>query len=281
MNRNDSIYQYWERMAQQHGTECRATIPDHYLKILELESIYKHLSDNVKILDAGCGNGYSALQIKKRFRCEITAVDFSETMIKTAKSEQALLGIDDGLRFDLQDILSLGEPDEYYDIAITERSIINLESWEKQRLAIREIWRVLRPNGLYIMAEAFEEPLANLNKVRESLGLSPIQTKWHNIYLSEVRVREYVQDMFDILTVDNYSSTYYLLTRAVSPKIGEIEGRATTYTDPINQVAAQLPKTGDFGPQKIIVFKKTSDSDSSTALFGKGIKAQYPYGMQL
>lgn len=86
--------------------------------------------------------------------------------------------------------------------------------------------------------------------------MSPIKTKWHNIYLSEGKVCEYVQDMFCVLAIDNYSSTYYLLTRAVSPKIGEIEGRSTTYTDPINQVAAQLPSIGDFGPQKTIVLQK-------------------------
>ncbi len=253
LNKEDEILNHWNDMATSHGVSFSATIPDKYLKDIEIISIEKHLEDGMRILDLGCGNGYSCFLIRKHFDVRLKGIDYSNRMISLAKSVQPNLP---GVEFCVGNAMELSDRNDCYDVVISERCIINLETWENQKQAIRECWRVLKTGGLLILAEAFVDPLHRLNALRATLGLSDIKQKWHNRYMIESDLFDYTDQMFSVELIDNYSSTYYLLTRAVSPKIGELEARETTYNDPINKVGSLLPPIGDYGPQKTIVLKK-------------------------
>jgi len=254
MNQKD-ILQHWEAMAERYNAEYLATIPDKYLKDIELDSIFPYLSNHIKMLEVGCGNGFSCFRIRERFDLDLKGIDYSRNMIKAATARLAELGYN-GLVFVFGDATQLEEPDGFYDVVLTERCLINLSDWEQQQLAITQINRALKQGGLYIMSEAFMEPLNHLNELRRRLKLPAIETKWHNRYLVEKETLPFVETLFRTKAFLSYSSLYYLLTRVVSPKMGEIEQRETGYLDSINQVAAMLPPIGDFGPQKTLVLEK-------------------------
>lgn len=251
--KKDEILEHWDRVAAEFGSRCTATLPDILLKYLELRSIVRHLRAGDTLFDIGCGNGYSSFHFAETVGCPIVAADYSEKMISAARAEQKIRNVR-GIRFEVADVLNLVGYEDCFDIVLSERCLINLTSWEDQKQAIDGIRRCLKPGGLYIMSEGFTEPLARLNDLRKVIGLPPIIEKWHNIYLNEARVLEFMNQKMDILKIDPYSSTYYFLTRAVSPGLGKMEGRETGYDDSINHIGFQLPAIGDFGPQKTIVF---------------------------
>ena len=260
MTKEDEILNFWESMADTHGMSYSATIPDKYLKDIELQSIKNYLHDGMRVLDVGCGNGYSCFVLKKHFDIEIKGIDYSEKMITLAKSAQKEQS---GLFFSVDNVVNLSEESHYYDAVISERCIINLPKWEKQKQAIKELWRVLKPDGLLILSEAFVEPLERLNKLRNSIGLESIKQKWHNRYMLESELFSCIDKLFSTESIQNYASTYYFLTRLVSPKMGEIEHRETSYFDPINEIASSLPPIGDYGPQKTIILKKIKNAIQS------------------
>jgi len=59
---------------------------DLIAKELEIEAISKYIFDGMRVLDAGCGNGITAIEIAKKYNVNIVGFDFSEEMIKAAKA---------------------------------------------------------------------------------------------------------------------------------------------------------------------------------------------------
>src|SRR5882724_7115189 len=64
-----SVRDFWDQQAKEHGGSDLATAPDHHYRSLEIESILRVISaiKHENILDVGCGNGYSTIQIAKKF----------------------------------------------------------------------------------------------------------------------------------------------------------------------------------------------------------------------
>ena len=77
---------YYRKLSQSYGSYEEGQV--RYL--LVFEEIKKHLKDNIKILDLGCGNGYISSKIysyvlKKGYKVDYTGIDFSEEGIEIAK----------------------------------------------------------------------------------------------------------------------------------------------------------------------------------------------------
>lgn len=261
MNNNAEIKLYWDGQAKKHGTASQATMPDQYLKDLEIESLKKYLRDGIIVADVGCGNGYSTLQYASEYDLQIKGIDFSEQMINAANSAltELSLNIKQRVDFAVGDVRSTGENAERYDVVTTDRCLINLSTREDQASAIREMHRILKPNGVYLMCEDFESGLENLNRARRHMGLYDIETRWHNLYLDEGHMRTAIQGLFELTEVSNFSSFYYLASRIINAKIADDNGTEPCYDAEINKVAAQcssMLNCGDFGPLKMWVLRK-------------------------
>ena len=61
------IQNHWQKKANDHGAEQTATHSDTYLRKLEIEAISSHLTENSKIIDVGCGNGFSTMEFAKHY----------------------------------------------------------------------------------------------------------------------------------------------------------------------------------------------------------------------
>lgn len=246
--------QYWNKMAEEKGDACVATIPDTYLKLLELESIYKYIKDGTIVLDVGCGNGFTCFELANRFDIKLKGIDFSEEMINVAKVNAKTKDI----TFEVCSAMQLNEPDNFYDIVLSERLIVNLPDWDTRKKGMTEICRVLKKGGILILAEAFIEPTINVDILRKIFGLTMLEDKWSKCYLSEEELLSWIKEtnLYELVDIDNYSSAYYFLTRVVSPAIGKLDDRRTGYLDTINRVAFMLPSEGNYGIQKTYVLRK-------------------------
>ena len=61
---------------------------DYNAKIIEIEALSKFFKKNIRVLEFGCGNGYTAFEMAKRFNARIDACDYSPEMILEAKKLQ-------------------------------------------------------------------------------------------------------------------------------------------------------------------------------------------------
>jgi len=248
-----SVLEFWNKRASL--AEVAGT-PDLMAKQLEIEIISKHIKEGQKILEIGCGNGMTAIELALRFDIDLTGIDFSEKMISEARrlaSENHLMG---HVTFGVGDVCDLLNITDRYDLIFTERVLINLPDWLAQAKAIKDIIALLKPGGRYLMCENSRDGLDRINMYRESCGLSKIDPPWHNRYLLEKEVNCLEIDGARLTGVENYSSTYYFISRVVNAWLAAQEGIEPQYNAKINQLGLLLPPMGDFGQGKLWIWEK-------------------------
>jgi SAM-dependent methyltransferase len=243
----NKIQEYWNEQAQKYKDSPLATTPDLISCELETREILKYLKDGQNVLDIGCGNGYKDETFCWEKNITVKGIDYSEEMIKMAKEYEFAR-----LEFEHGDILNLKESG--YDIVITDRCLINLESIDDQITAIDNIHNALKPDGTYLMLECTKEGLGNINAVREQFGLPLIEERWHNNYLGR-EIIKYIYCKFGHCEEVNFNSTYFLISRTLNALVTP-EGQAIDYNSDINKYAAQLPPLGDYAPLKLFALRK-------------------------
>jgi len=256
MKTEKEIKQYYKEQAEKFGADGRSTISDMNTKNLEIDALLKYIKENKKVLEVGCGNGYTAKIIIQKRKINLVATDFSEDLIKIAK-KQPLGGAKGKVVFDIGDALSLNFPKESFDIVFTERCLINLITWENQKKAFSEIHRVLKAGGIFIMLEAFADGLENTNEAREEFGLAAIPQSPHNLFFEKEKVFKFTRDKFNFLKEDNFLSTYYFGSRVLYPALlKSTAGKEPAYNSKFKDFFAEMPPYGDYSSIKIMVFKK-------------------------
>jgi hypothetical protein len=90
--------------------------------------------------------------------------------------------------------------------------------------------------------------LEGINRLRTDFGLSSIPVPDYNCYLDPAALSASVDDVLELVDVIHFSSTYFLLTRLLKPLF--------SLPDSFNSFAATLPSLGEYGTQKLLVFRK-------------------------
>lgn len=259
MNKNEAVLNFWNDRAH---LKDRAGTNDLIAKQLEIEAIAKYVRDGMNILEVGCGNGITAIELARRYDVDITAIDYAEEMIAEAQELHldTTTNLKGGLSFETGDVRELlaYDIDAQFDLIYTERVLINLPDWPAQRDAIYNICSLLKPGGAYIMCENSQDGVDQLNKLRALHSLPMITPPWHNRYLRDEELKNInPMEMAGMLEkIDYYSSTYYFLSRIVNAIIAAQEGKEPDYNSPINRLALTLPPIGKLGQGRIWVWRK-------------------------
>lgn len=109
---------------------------------------------NIKILDAGCGEGQLLLEIFNRGYKNIYGVDITKIALKQAEKRVKA-------KLSLQNLEDLNFPNEYFDVVICTEVIEHVENYKK---VIKELKRILKKNGLLIITFP-NEPLCVLMRI--------------------------------------------------------------------------------------------------------------------
>ena len=111
----------------------------------------------LRILDAGCGNGYLSRLLTRR-GAKVEGVELSPKMLEGARAEEAKRPL--GIRYHLGDLANLSRfRDRTFDVAVSN---VVLQDVRRYREATREIHRVLKPRGRFLFSmthPAFESPV--------------------------------------------------------------------------------------------------------------------------
>ena len=255
------VYEYWNKQAHEHGQSPSASWSDHRVIEMEIAEITKYLVDGDQVLDVGCANGYSSVQFACARRIRLRGVDYIPKMIEEARTR--LGGMKDkvvgSLEFEVGDITQLKEPSNFYDKVIVVRVLINLGHWERQLTGLRECIRVLKPGGLLLLSEATLQGWRRLNGLRAEWGLDDIPMPPFNQYVDQDQVVSAVRSQAELLEISNFASTYYVGTRVLKPLLAKATPAPVSVADPDaewNRWFSQLPQGGDYGTQKLFVFRK-------------------------
>jgi ubiquinone/menaquinone biosynthesis C-methylase UbiE len=255
------VYEYWNQQAHEHGQSPSASWTDHRVIEMEVAEISRHLSDGDRVLDVGCANGYSSLQFACARRIQLRGLDYVPKMIEEARARAgAMQGrLRGSVEFDVGDITELKEPSNAYDKVVVVRVLINLGNWERQLKALRECVRVVAPGGLLLLSEATVQGWQRLNALRAEWGLDDIPMPPFNQYVDQDQVTSAIRGEAELLEISNFASTYYVGTRLLKPLLAKATKAPISIADPNsewNRWFSQFSPAGDYGTQKLFVFRK-------------------------
>jgi ubiquinone/menaquinone biosynthesis C-methylase UbiE len=260
-----SIKEHWESRARESAGTPAATTNDIYLRELEINTISNmlqqfELSSGSRVLDVGCGDGYSTLKIAQRITAvHFIGLDYSENMIKTAEARlSSERELQNRVSFLVGDVTQLNESSgrALYEVVVSDRCLINLESSESQTHAIAQLAELLKPCGYYIAIENFVETHDLMNRARLAVGLPEIPIRWHNLYFRENDFRQMAQPFFSDITFSDFSSSYYFATRVIYAAMCKMRGEEPDYKHEIHQLSIDLPWVGQFSPVRMALLRR-------------------------
>lgn len=234
------------------GKEIYATSRDFNLRELEIDFIINSIKENTnikgqtipKILDIGCGNGYTDICIAKMIKAEILGIDFSKEMISSAKNlrERFKDELISAPIFKIGDVRKLNWNDDYFDVVISERCLLNLPNRNIQYNVINEVHRVLKKGGIYIMVEGTRDGLRQLNELRLKLGLDAIpdigkKDNVSSLKFEEEELEETLSKYFKIVKKQHFGM-YYFISRVVHPLL--VYPDQPKFDAKINKVARRI-----------------------------------------
>mgnify|MGYP003559587646 FL=1 len=164
----DPILNFWNeraRLGEQAGTN------DMVMKELEMRCLASHVRDGLSVLEIGCGNGLTAIDLARRYTVAIDAFDFSPDMITAAPQRLQAEVLKGRVAFAVGDVRSLARERNDYDLAYSERVLVNLPDWPSQAEAIKAVLSRLKIGGYYLMLENSQDGLDAVNQMRTTVGL--------------------------------------------------------------------------------------------------------------
>jgi len=256
-----SNLEHWESLAKQFGTQVFATTKCKTIKQLEIYALSKHLKDGVSVLEVGAGNGFNIIALAQQFpNSQFVGMDYSKEMVRQAYENAKGLS---NVIFVVGDVTSLNYVDEYFDIVISDRCIINVQNKKGQKQAISECWRVLKHGGQFLLLENSKQAKSLQNDLRESFGLTRRPDAEYNLFLDEDWLIPFLKAMFDIEAIDNFGGLHDLtlyclaiIATAQEPCYDcELVQKSTLATMKYHEKFGSYPKI-PYGQNKLWVLKK-------------------------
>ena len=226
------ILKFWEKSGAAKPPGSLATHKDINQVSIEISIVQRLLSKKNTLLDVGCGNGF-ATSIYAKISSKTIGMDYSKNMINSAKKAYRNRKLD----FEVGDVMSLNYKRGEFDTILSTRCLINLTDWNKQRLAIENIHRILNKGGRFILIEGIKQGRDNLNKLRVKLGLPVMPSVWHNMDFNENKLVPFLEGLF-VIKQDIRLGLYDILTRVVYP--ATIYPRQPSYATHNHEIAEKL-----------------------------------------
>lgn len=108
-----------------------------------------NLKPGSRVLEIGCGTGHTACHIAQRYRCQVTAVDISPTMVSQARRVIQTRKLGNYVKCEVADIAALPFKDASFDYVICQAVLMFVD----QTQALQQLRRVLKPSGVFAGVE--------------------------------------------------------------------------------------------------------------------------------
>ena len=152
--------------------------------VLEMVNLM-NINENDLVLDIGCNTGYLTFEIAHLTNCKIIGIDINKNMIRQANRIKSKDSFSKKIYFKLMDARKLKFKDKSINKVVCGGSLAFID---KKEIALKEIYRVLKPWGLYGDLEFYYKnrpPKKLLNKISKILGTKIIdwdRNYWISLY---------------------------------------------------------------------------------------------------
>jgi len=204
---------HWNERAASVADDIEVNIMDIFQRDLEYDYVGPYLSSDMRILEVGCGNGFST----ERFRelvAHVDAMDFAENMIERARERVG----ERNNRFILDNILEPTQLEGPYDAVVCVRVLINLADFAQQQQALEAMSSLLESGGKLILVEGYVEGFEALSELRNELDLGSVTPASINYYSRLSDFIPVVERDFEV-TDTFHLGAYDYLTRVMYPMV--------------------------------------------------------------
>jgi SAM-dependent methyltransferase len=241
----EEIRAHWERWAKTFGTDFRATTRTQTIKLLEVDALSRALAAihaargrSLSILEAGCGNGHNSIQLALDFPdCRFSAFDYVDEMVEAACALRTQAGLDERLTIFRDDVLELANVTGSFDVIISVRCLINLNTDALQMSALSSLAQRVAAGGNMLLIENNHTTYGKQNEARASVGLPERTPAEFNRFFDEAVILPHLDRLgFDVATED-FASLHDLMLYVLLPMLsdGKIE-----YDHPMMEAVTQL-----------------------------------------
>lgn len=140
------------------------------------------LKEGMSVLDVSSGRGTQAIYYAKTYGVNVTGLDISEEMVKTATKRAAESGLSEQVKFVLGDSQNLPFEDNTFDVVINECAVGIPDDSQK---VLNEMLRVVKPNSAVAIHEStWRKSLSQKEKeeISERYGTTPLEfNEWNTM----------------------------------------------------------------------------------------------------
>jgi ubiquinone/menaquinone biosynthesis C-methylase UbiE len=221
----------------------KTTACDYNLRELEIGYGMEFIRDGDTILDVGCGPGVALREYAGKRDVAAFGIDYSENMVEFARKRTSEVAPQMRIDFQCASVDDLPYESAKFDVVTSHRCLMALLDWERQKKALLEIHRVLKPGGVYVMMEGTFDGLDSLNFYRRKFGLAEIEAGGQDRLLTlkfhERQLADFCAPHFELIRTQRFGM-YYFLTRIVQPLL--VAPDSPRYDHPLNEVAKQIAR---------------------------------------
>lgn len=240
---------------QRDALDPYATSRDTQVRDLEIAAFRRGFSAPGRVLDVGCGNGFTLLTLGETLEgFDLTGVDFVEKLVHGAvqlrdKRRSLLRSVPEFVCADAIEYLKARESSSI-DYVITARFLQNMPSVRVQRDLISEIYRILTPGGRFLMCEGSQDGFDALNDVRHSVGLDRIpSTSAENVSalrFNDAEIEAHASDVgFSVQSKLGFAQ-FFLMARVLHPLL--VQPERPRFDARINELAKEIQMRVPFAP---------------------------------
>ena len=268
----EDIRAHWENWAKSFGTDLRATTRTGTAKALEIDALARCIGGirgtagrPLSLLEAGCGNGYNCIALARAFEdCTFSAFDYVPDMAAAARVLVNEAGVGDRVTVFEDDVTALAHVTGTFDVILTVRCLINLNTDELQQAAIARLAGRVHDGGHLLMIENSRTTHGAQNHARELVGLAPRAPAEFNRFLDEDKVRAQLADLGFAVETEDFGSLHDIALYVLGPMMNE--GKVD-YEHPLVMAATQLSLAmnqerrnafGAFGQNRLFICKKST-----------------------
>lgn len=146
-------YGFWERQTK--------TMKEALLNENKFLAEMAQITSSMKVLDAGCGIGGSAIWLAKNTGAYVVGITLSKRQLIRAEELAKEYGVDNKTEFYLKDFLNTGFSDNSFDVVWAIESACYAAN---KGIFLKEAFRILKEGGRIVIADGFLKRDASSNE---------------------------------------------------------------------------------------------------------------------
>ena len=128
------------------------TVKDALLNENKFLAELSGVTSGMKVLDAGCGIGGSAIWLAKNRGARVTGITLSKRQLEKTKELAEKHGVTHKVEFYLKDFTNTEFPDDSFDVVWAIESVCHAVD---KKMFLKEAYRILKKGGRIVVADGF------------------------------------------------------------------------------------------------------------------------------